>query len=211
MEELDQKENLDDYQVENPEANLDECQEEGLKEEPVMIRDRVGEMTDLNACPVCASHTDCFANIEGHCTALRKTDEVTECPFYKNAEENIAEAKRCYQRLKDKGRSDLISMYIKPLSAMGMLDDEIEAAAEYGEEFENFRESNYQEQLEKMLEDNGFDDDLLDDSDDVDDEIDEIDDETDIGEESDEAPDEGEEDMDAWEPGWDDARYDGGA
>lgn len=181
------------------------------KENPGMIRDRVGELTDLSECPVCTEHPDCFANIEGHCTALKKVEDGAPCPFYKNAESNMAEARRSYQRLKENGRSDLISRYIKPLSAMGLLDDEIEAAAQYGEEFDAFRESNYQEQLEKMLEDNGFDDDLLDDSDDVDDEIDEIDDETDIGEESDEAPDEGEEDMDAWEPGWDDARYDGGA
>lgn len=191
MEEMETNENLNEVQ----EEVMEDIQEEDLKEEPVMIRDRVGETTDLNACPFCTSHTDCFANIEGHCTALRKTDETTECPFYRNAEENIAEAKRCYQWLKDKGRSDLISMYIKPLSAMGMLDDEIEAAAEYGEEFENFRERNYQEQLAKMLEDDGFDDDLLDDSDDADDD----------------APDEGEEDMDAWETGQRDAWDDGGA
>ena len=107
---------------------------------PNIIRDRVGERTDLSLCPSCASHPDCFANIDGRCTALSKVDESAPCSFYKSAEENTAEAKRCYQRLKDTGRSDLISKYIKPLSAMGMLDDEIEAAEQYGEQFDTFRE-----------------------------------------------------------------------
>ena len=175
-------------------------QKENQKKNPALIRDRVGEMTDLNECPVCTVHPDCFAIIEGHCTALQKTDDSKPCPFYKNAEVNMAEAKECYQRLKDKGRSDLIRMYIKPLSAMGMLDAEIEAAERYGEEFDSFRENDYQEQLARMLEDDGFDDDLLDDTEDIEEDADaDIDDDLDDGEEN----------MDAWEPGWDDTRDDG--
>ena len=173
------------------------------KENPGMIRDRVGELTDLSECPVCAEHPDCFANIEGRCTALKKVEDGVPCLFYKNAETNMAEARRSYQRLKENGRSDLISRYIKPLSAMGLLDDEIEAAAQYGEEFDAFRESNYQEQLNRALEDDGLDDDLLDDTEDH---AEEADDDAYFG-----IDDEEEEDEDAWEPGWTDPGDDGGA
>lgn len=183
-----------------PEEREEQMEELNQKENPGMIRDRVGELTDLSECPVCAEHPDCFANIEGCCTALKKVDDGSPCPFYKNAEANMADARRSYQRLKENGRSDLISRYIKPLSAMGLLDDEIEAAAQYGEEFDAFRESNYQEQLNRALEDDGLDDDLLDDAEDSDEETDDIDD-----------IDDEEEDEDAWEPGWTDPGDDGGA
>lgn len=187
-------------------------EELNLKENPGMIRDRVGEVTDLSLCPECAAHPDCFANIEGRCTALKKVEDDILCPFYKNAEANIAEAKRCYQRLKESGRSDLISRYIKPLSAMGMLDDEIESAAQYGEEFDAFRESNYQEQLARALEEDGLDDDLLDGADDADVDGYDTDDDAD-GDADDGVEDEteGEEDEDAWEPGWTDPGDDGRA
>ena len=158
-----------------------------------IIRDRVGERTDLSLCPPCASHPDCFANIDGRCTALSKVDESIPCIFYKSAEANTAEAKRCYQRLKDTGRSDLISKYIKPLSAMGMLDDEIEAAEQYGEQFDTFREDNYRVQLEKATEGGGLDDDLLDEA--VEAEYDDIDDDAD---------EDDEEDTDAGDDSWDD-------
>ena len=174
----------------------------------VIVVDKVGEETDLSLCPLCASHPDCFANINGRCTALSRVDESVACAFYKNAEENTAQAKRCYQHLKDAERSDLISKYIKPLSAMGMLDDEIEAAEQYGEQFDTFRESNYQEQLNRALEDDGLDDDLLDDADDPDEEADE---EEETEDDADFCIDDEEEDEDAWKPGWTDPGDDGGA
>ena len=166
---------------------------EQQEDNPNIIRDRVGEKTDLSLCPPCASHPDCFANINGRCTALSKVDDAHPCSFYKSAEANTAEAKRCYQRLKDNGRSDLISKYIKPLSAMGMLDDEIEAAEQYGEQFDTFREDNYREQLEKAMEGGGLDDDLLDEA--VEAEDDDIDDDAD---------EDDEEDTDAGDDSWDD-------
>lgn len=165
-----------------------------------IIRDRVGEKTDLSLCPLCASHPDCFANIDGRCTALSRVDESAACAFYKSTEENTAQAKRCYQHLKDAGRSDLISKYIKPLSALGMLDDEIEAAEQYGEQFDTFRESNYQDQLEKAMESGGLDDDLLDDADAQDAQDAEDADEAD----EDDEEDEDEEDTDAGDDPWDD-------
>lgn len=171
------------------------------KEKAKKVRDRVGELTDLSLCPECTAHLDCFANMEGWCTGLRRVGDAEACSFYKNAEENLAEARRCYQRLRDEGRSDLIAKYVKTLSTMGMLDDEIEAAEKYGEEFDSFRESNYQEQLTRVLEDDGFDDDLLDedsaDADDADEDG------------TDDSEDDSEEDEDAWDTGWRDPRDDG--
>lgn len=168
-----------------------------------IIRDRVGERTDLSFCPLCTSHPDCFANIDGRCTALSKADEEAPCAFYKSAEANTAEAKRCYQRLKDTGRSDLISKYIKPLSAMGMLDDEIKAAEQYGEQFETFREDNYREQLEKAMDSGGLDDDLLDDTDYADDADDADADEAFDAAEADDIEENEEEDTDAGDDPWD--------
>ena len=141
---------------------------EQKEEYPNIIRDMVGEKTDLSLCPECpfgATHPDCFAGINGRCTALRKVDESAGCAFYKSREQYLAEVKKSYEHLKEAGRSDLIVKYIKSLSAMGMLDDEILEAEQYGEEFETFRETDYQAQLEKALEDDDFDDLLNDDAD----------------------------------------------
>lgn len=181
---------------------MDQMEDVTLKENKV--RDKVGELTNLSLCSECPAHPDCFANMEGRCTALRQVDDAEACPFYKTADKNLSEAKRCYQRLKEEGRSDLIARYVKTLSAMGVLDDEIEAAERYGEEFDSFRESDYQEQLTRALEGEGFDDDLLDedllDADEGDDAV---------GDNTED--DDSEEDEDAWDTGWDDPRNDGGA
>lgn len=171
----------------------------GITENPNIIYDRVGERTDLSLCPECAAHPDCFANIKGRCTALRSVDGAESCGFFKTEAQYMAEAKRCYQRLKDEGRSDLITRYIKPLSALGLLDDEIEAAEQYGEQFDAFRESNYQEQVDKALE-GGMDYDLLDDAAD-----------TDEADDEDEEPEENEEDTEEDEYAGDDSWDDGGS
>lgn len=119
-----------------------------------IVRDRVGEKTDLSLCPECPMHADCFAWINGKCTALKTVDTAEPCVFYKSTEENLSQARLCYQRLKDIGRSDLINKYIKALSAMGLLDDEIREAERYGDELAAFRESNYQELMDEMTSEN---------------------------------------------------------
>jgi len=164
-----------------------------ITENPNIIYDRVGERTDLSLCPECAAHPDCFANIDGWCTALRRVDMAESCGFFKTEAQSMVEAKQCYQRLKDNGRADLIARYIKPLSALGLLDDEIEAAEQYGEQFDAFQESNYQEQLDKAIE-GGMDDDLLeeDDADNTDEE------------EAEEDSEDEEEDEYAGDDSWDD-------
>ena len=128
---------------------------------PNIVQDRVGESTDLSVCPICEKHTDCFANMGGRCTALKKVGDTTDCPFYKSAEANNAECRHCFQRLKEKGRYDLISKYIVTLSALGLLDDEFEMAEQCSEELELFRERNYSEQLDAMKDEAGLDYDLL--------------------------------------------------
>ena len=86
--------------------------------------DRVGEEIDLEKCPVCTNHPDCFSNMEGRCTALKSADEG--CVFYCPSHKAMAEAKQAYQKLKELGRTDLIRKYIKPMTALGLLDDELE-------------------------------------------------------------------------------------
>ena len=115
------------------------------------ITDWVGERLDPETLPVCNAHPGCFACVEGRCTALNKRATPDDCGFYKARAEAMAECRRCYERLKDQCRSDLISKYIKQLTAMGLLDEEIEAAERYGEELGHYEESNYQEQLEKAI------------------------------------------------------------
>ena len=120
------------------------------------ITDRVGEHVDPETLPVCNAHTDCFAWMEGRCTALNAKADTGNCGFFKTTEEAMAGCRKCYQRLRDQDRTDLITQYIKPLTALGLLDEEIAAAERYGEQFDSFEESNYLEQLEKAM---GADDD----------------------------------------------------
>ncbi len=126
-----------------------------------IVRDQVGEKTDLSLCPECPMHADCFASMDGKCTALKTVNTAEPCVFYKSTEENLSQARRCYQRLKDTGRTDLINKYIKALSAMGLLDDEIREAERYGDELDAFQESNYQALMDEAIsgymveEDNG--------------------------------------------------------
>ena len=115
------------------------------------ITDRVGERVDPEMLPVCNAHTDCFAWKEGRCTALNAKADTDNCGFYKTEAEAMAECRKCYQRLKEQDRTDLIVQYIKPLTALGLLDEEIEAAEKYGEQFDRFEEADYQAQLEKAM------------------------------------------------------------
>lgn len=165
-----------------------------------IIRDRVGEKTDLFSCPECpcaAMLTDCFAAIGGRCTALKETEGCIPCVFYKSTEQFFSDARKSYQRLKKKGRTDLIVKYIKTLSAMGMLDEEIEAAEKCGEEFELFKERDYKEQLGRVMDRGILDDDLFDDGLPCDTDPDDLDD----PDEGDDAEDLDGEKIDYWDGG----------
>ena len=72
----------------------------------------------MEKCPECAEHPDCFACIEGKCTALSESGGQG-CVFYKPEQQAIQEALRAYQVLKGKKRYDLIQKYIKAFTALG--------------------------------------------------------------------------------------------
>ena len=96
------------------------------KKEKVGSFDRIGEEVNLEKCPECVEHPDCFAWMEGRCTALKESGGQG-CVFYCPAEKAIAEARVCFRKLMEQHRTDLIQKYFKSLSALGLLDEEIDA------------------------------------------------------------------------------------
>ena len=115
-----------------------------------MITDRVGERVDPETLPMCEEHADCFAWVEGRCTALNTKADPSACGFFKTTEQALSECRGCYRRLKEQERSDLITRYIKALTALGMLDEEIKAEELNREQLDAFEKTNDQEQLEFM-------------------------------------------------------------
>ena len=114
-------------------------------------KDRIGEIIDLAKCPTCEEHPDCFACMEGKCTAL-SISGGQDCAFFKPAEVELAQCKASYRRLKEEGKHDLISKYMKPLTALGVLDDEITESETIGRKMEEFEAADY----EKQLKESGF-------------------------------------------------------
>lgn len=99
------------------------------KKEKIGTFDCIGEEVNLEKCPECVEHPDCFAWMEGRCTALKESGGQ-DCVFYCPAETAIAEARVCFRKLLEHGRTDLIQKYFKPLSALGLLDEEIDAVCQ---------------------------------------------------------------------------------
>lgn len=125
-------------------------------EDKDMVRDRIGELVDLNKCPVCTAHTDCFGNINGKCAALNDCGGCNGqgCVFYKPFDVAVAENKAAFKKLVRGRRYDLINKYGKQLAALGAMDDEAENESIDGidgfKDFEAYEEADYQEQLEQM-------------------------------------------------------------
>ena len=118
-----------------------------------MVRDRIGELVDLNKCPVCTAHTDCFGNINGKCTALNDSGVCNGqgCVFYKNRDQALSENKAAFKKLVQTRRYDLINKYGKQLAAIGAMDDEAMNVSIDGiEDLEVFAEADYQEQMEEL-------------------------------------------------------------
>ena len=113
------------------------------------VMDMVGEPVDLENCPECREHLDCFSNIEGKCTAL-KSNGGEGCVFYCNKEKAIIATKAAYRRLKESGRYDIIQKYIKSLTALGAFDDEINDIDRVSQELDNFRDAD----LERLRKEN---------------------------------------------------------
>ena len=125
-----------------------------------MVRDRIGELVDLNKCPVCTAHTDCFGNINGKCTALNDSGVCNGqgCVFYKNRDQALSENKAAFKKLVQTRRYDLISKYGKQLAAIGAMDDEaMDDSFEGGCDLDAFAEADYQKQLEELSEKEGED------------------------------------------------------
>ncbi len=113
------------------------------RKKPIGTLDRIGEEVDLTKCPECADHPDCFSWMEGRCTALNVSDG-RGCVFYCPAQKAVDKSKIAYEQLKETGRDDLIGKYIKPLIAMGVLDDEIDEFDRTAEKLERFREEDFE-------------------------------------------------------------------
>ena len=105
-------------------------------------RDRIGEEIDLEKCPECTAYPDCFALVEGRCTALKSADEG--CVFYCPEEKAVREARMAYRALRKAGRTDLIRKYIKLLTALGFLDEEIQVFEKKTRELEAFRDADFE-------------------------------------------------------------------
>ncbi len=134
-------------------ANTAKLTKVTISEEKDIVRDRIGELVDLNKCPVCTAHTDCFGNINGKCTALNDSGvcKGQGCAFYKNREQADAENKAAFRQLLKTHRYDLINKYGKQLSALGAMDDEVmNESIEGSADFEAFADADYQKQLEEL-------------------------------------------------------------
>ena len=118
-----------------------------------MVRDRIGELVDLNKCPVCMAHADCFGNINGKCTALNDSGVCNGqgCVFYKNRDQALVENKAAFKKLVQTRRYDLINKYGKQLAALGAMDDEaMNESIEGSCDFEAYAEADYQKQMGRL-------------------------------------------------------------
>ena len=111
--------------------------------------DRIGEEVNLDKCPECGEHPDCFCYLEGKCTALNACGGQG-CVFYKPVSDALEEGRAAYRKLREKGRHDLIQRYVKAYTAMGFLDEEIEAANEKARELEAFRLADFRKLMTQV-------------------------------------------------------------
>ena len=105
----------------------------------------------MDKCPECAEHPDCFACIDGKCTALNESCGQG-CVFYKPEQQALQEVQRAYQVLKENKRFDLIEKYRKALTALGAMAQEFDAGESIMEELDEFAAEDFAAQLEAMAE-----------------------------------------------------------
>ena len=113
--------------------------------------DRIGEPVKLDKCPECAEHPDCFACIDGKCTALNESGGQG-CVFYKPEQQALQEVQRAYQVLKENKRFDLIEKYRKALTALGATAQEFDASESTMDELDEYAAEDFAAQLEAMAE-----------------------------------------------------------
>ena len=112
------------------------------KKERNGVYDRIGEEVNLEKCPECREHGDCFSCLEGRCTALSVCGGLG-CSFYKPGEKAVEDCRDSYRRLKETRRYDLIQRYIKLYMTMGFLDEEIEAEECETRKLDEYRDSDF--------------------------------------------------------------------
>ena len=105
----------------------------------------------MDKCPECAEHPDCFACIDGKCTALNESGGQG-CVFYKPEQQALQEVQRAYRVLKENKRYDLIAKYRKALTALGATTQEFDSGESIMAELEEYAAEDYAAQLEAMAE-----------------------------------------------------------
>ena len=113
--------------------------------------DRIGEPVNMEKCPECAEHPDCFACINGKCTALSESGGQG-CVFYKPEQQALQEVQRAYRVLKDNKRFDLIAKYMKALTALGATAQDFDAGESIMDELNKFAAEDLAERLDDMAE-----------------------------------------------------------
>lgn len=113
--------------------------------------DRIGEPVNMDKCPECPEHPDCFACIDGKCTALNESGGQG-CVFYKPEQQALQEVQRAYQVLKENKRFDLIYKYMKALDTLGATAQEFDAGESLMAELDEFAAEDFAAQLEAMTE-----------------------------------------------------------
>lgn len=113
--------------------------------------DRIGEPVNMDKCPECAEHSDCFACIGGKCTALSESGGQG-CVFYKPEHQALQEVRRAYQVLKENKRYDLIAKYLKALTALGATAQEFDAGEGIMADLNEYAAEDLAAQLEAMAE-----------------------------------------------------------
>ena len=111
--------------------------------------DRIGEPVNMDKCPECAEHPDCFACIDGMCSALSESGGQG-CVFYKPEQQALQEVQRGYQVLKENRRFDLIAKYRKALTALGATAQEFDSGESIMAELDEYAAEDYAAQLEAM-------------------------------------------------------------
>lgn len=111
--------------------------------------DHIGEPVNMDKCPECAEHPDCFACIDGKCTALSESGGQG-CVFYKPEQQALQEVQRAYQVLKENKRFDLIYKYMKALDALGATAQEFDAGESIMADLDEYAAEDFEAQLEAM-------------------------------------------------------------
>jgi hypothetical protein len=113
-----------------------------------MLIDKLGEKVEMEKCPECFEHTDCFACIQERCTALKESGGQG-CVFYKPSAIAEDENMKTGMKLIESGNTDAIAKYRKTLMALGCFDDEISAEELFEAELSAFAEEDFKKQMQE--------------------------------------------------------------